>query len=131
MTGRCDEEINFDHNQCPCHSHQNPFQDVWLHSQKELRGYQLNDENNERYLAENGRDKFSQVEQDGYTFPPCNPEKRIDYIMVRNNTTPLNGKTKKWSSQILSSWLVGKEVTSETGNKLLLLLLSLLPSFIC
>lgn len=63
-----------------------------------------------------GKDKFSQVERDGYTFPPCNPEKRIDFVMIRNSTNvPINQKARRWTTQILSSWLVGKEVTPETG----------------
>lgn len=114
LTGRCDEMEDLKE-YCPCETYQNPFLDSWLHSQKELRGYQLNEETGEIYLVENGKDKFSQVERDGYTYPPCNPEKRIDFVMIRNTTTVGDQKARKWSSQIISSWLVGKEVTPETG----------------
>ena len=123
LTGRCDEETTLE-DFCPCKSNQNPYQDVWLHSQKESRGYRLDSKNHQRYFAEDGKNKFSQVERDGYTYPPCNPEKRIDYIMVRNTTTPLTEKPKSWSSQIISSYLVGKEVTPETGTLHLLSLIS-------
>lgn len=64
---------------------------------------------------EDGTNKYTEVEREGYTYPPCNPEKRIDFILVRNQT---KGQNIGWKGNIMSSWLVGKEVTPETAHML-------------
>jgi hypothetical protein len=97
--------------------------DSWLASAKELRAYRSGE-------FENGKDKQSEAEREGYTYPPCNPEKRIDFVLVRNQSTEEAGTMSSWVSRIKSSWLTGQEVTEETGDPLFLSLPSLLSLYL-
>jgi endonuclease/exonuclease/phosphatase family metal-dependent hydrolase len=109
LTGRLDEDND---TATPTQAEKcrlgNPFVDAWLHSELENRADQGSNGN-----LHNGKDKTSSVERDGYTYPPCNPEKRIDFIMTRNNTI---NNSLNWKARVLSSRLVGKDTTPETSN---------------
>lgn len=94
------------------------FVDVW-------------DVTHQRLLESDGL-SFEDVLGLGYTFPVCNPVKRIDFLLARNTSANLasdcsvdnsecNESTKdsprqRWSGTVLGTYLAGSDPTSETGN---------------
>jgi hypothetical protein len=117
LTGRCqrhdpslDWNENFAHDNCPCEEQHGPYLDSWLHSERESRASRDSDG------VRNGSDKSSAEEREGFTYPPCKPEKRIDFILVRNQTVQGDHRPVTWTGRIESSWLAGQEVTAETGQ---------------
>jgi hypothetical protein len=72
----------------------------------------------------------------GFTFPTCNPVKRIDYIFVRNHSLPLSEEDpqqqdKKEGERLVrivpvDSFLIGQEPTEDTREFFLSLFFVLL-----
>ncbi len=58
-------------------------------------------------------DPAALAEQRGYTFPACNPIKRIDFILVRNSTG--SDSDRQIYATIAESRIVGKRPTLDTG----------------
>lgn len=59
-------------------------------------------------------------ESDGYTFPSCNPVKRIDFILVRNSSSTKCFKSTDngdWKATIEHTRRVGLEPTTETADR--------------
>lgn len=53
----------------------------------------------------------------GFTFPSCNPVKRIDFVLVRNATAPADGGSGRRgpTATIANSYIVGTRPTKDTG----------------
>lgn len=56
-----------------------------------------------------------QAEVDGFTFPACNPVKRIDFILVRNHSLS-SGSHGGLTAAIVDSRVIGRNPTPETGT---------------
>ena len=89
----------------------------------------------ESELVPNFRDAWllggrSEHESDGYTFPSCNPIKRIDFILVRNATTNSSNSSNsnrseagritagQWRAEVVHTWRVGLAPTPETADRI-------------
>lgn len=93
-------------NSSPCPD----FTDAWVWKAENLR----------RVSSDSGSSP-SELDMLGYTFPACNPVKRIDYLMVRNTTRPKTvdtGGEKRWRGQITDTRIVGQQPTADTGKQL-------------
>ena len=99
-------EITDDHQEKRCDNSLMPdFQDAWL-----LGGEKVD-------------------EADGFTFPSCNPVKRIDFILIRNATattvdhrdssdcTSVRYSKEPWQATITHTKRVGLEPTDETVHR--------------
>ena len=64
-----------------------------------------------QFIHENKNDESE--DKEGYTFPSCNPVKRIDFIFVRNHTRLVGGR--RASASIVDTKIVGREPTEDTG----------------
>lgn len=69
------------------------------------------------YMAEVEFPSWSQTqrEQYGFTFPACDPVKRIDFIFVRNATTAQSSSSSSFV-EIVDTFVTGKLPTSQTGK---------------
>lgn len=64
-------------------------------------------------------------ESDGYTFPSCNPVKRIDFLLVRNASNSAasckdvehNRPSNSWRAEVMRTWRVGLAPTPETVDR--------------
>jgi len=81
------------------------FTDAWVWKATDMQ----------RAAAAGERTAPSDLELLGYTFPACNPIKRIDYLMVRN-TTRTDPSQMKWHGHIVDTRIIGQHPTAETGN---------------
>ncbi len=61
----------------------------------------------------------SDEDNSGFTFPACNPIKRIDYILVRNNTLVDHTAENVHSAIIKGTQITGQKPTADTGTVLL------------
>jgi hypothetical protein len=80
------------------------FTDAWVWKAADMQ----------RVAAQGVSPAPSELELLGYTFPACNPIKRIDYLMVRN-TTWADPAQKKWRASFVDTRIVGMEPTGNTG----------------
>ena len=86
------------------------------------------------------QDAWNSTDNDGFTFPPCNPEKRIDFILVRNTTRTSSsvekdmqkdgdedkrGRTGSWKVKIADTRITGRDPTPDTGTNCLRDMISL------
>eukprot|EP00602_Paraphysomonas_sp_CaronLab_P009893 CAMPEP_0185036576 /NCGR_PEP_ID=MMETSP1103-20130426/29731_1 /TAXON_ID=36769 /ORGANISM="Paraphysomonas bandaiensis, Strain Caron Lab Isolate" /LENGTH=500 /DNA_ID=CAMNT_0027574151 /DNA_START=248 /DNA_END=1750 /DNA_ORIENTATION=+ len=53
---------------------------------------------------------------EGFTYPSCQPEKRIDFILVRNSTTAAD-RSVKWKAVVESSHIAGQATTLDTAHR--------------
>lgn len=78
-----------------------PFVDAWSYMQSQRR---LSfEEESEEVLHK----------REGFTFPACNPVKRIDFIMVRNHSHRLQERT--FTAQIIDFRIEGTKPSADTG----------------
>jgi hypothetical protein len=60
-------------------------------------------------------DAWTMIHQDeGFTFPTCKPIKRIDFVLVRNNSDCVQ---QCFPSSIVDTFIVGRNPTEDTGKK--------------
>ena len=89
-----------DHNSnAPCPD----FIDTWIASNPMATNYssRTKQDDNNYYL--------------GYTFPACNPIKRIDYLFARNTTRAKSSLVPTWVGTVVNTRIIGIDPTAESG----------------